>query len=428
MRAKLYALLAALISIQPGAVLAQASKPAIPDTPAGRALAGWLDAFNHADKGELASFLKVHAPWLSPDQQMEQRASTGGYELTSIDGSGPLWIVFHVNERTRCKPIYGRVVVRSKDPEHITLLDLVSAETQSAEIVLDESERSRVIEDAVKLIKQFYVFPEVAKVTTAKLEALQKRGEYRSITDGKVFAIRLEDDLRVLSGDTHYAVNYFIREHPEEPSFHHPLDPRLFAVSNCGFEKADHLPPNIGYLKVNYLAELEFCATTAIAAMNFLADSDALIIDLRENHGGAPQMTALISSYLFDEHKHLDDIYDRPNNTTEQTWTTLCVPGKKFLGKPVYVLTSNQTYSAGEELSFDLKNLRRVTLVGETTGGGAHTIAPHRIDNHFFILVPFGRMIDPTTHSDWERTGVEPDIKVPAADALDEALKRARGG
>src|SRR6185312_15072358 len=125
---------------------------------------------------------------------------------------------------------------------------------------------------------------------------------------------------------------------------------------------------------------------------------------------------------------HLDDIYDRKENTTEQLWTFPYMPGKKFTGKPVYVLTSSRTFSVGEEFSFDLKSLKRATLVGETTGGGAHPMAPHRIDGHFFIRVPFGRIMNPITKADWESTGVEPDVKVPAADALDEALKLARGG
>jgi C-terminal processing protease CtpA/Prc len=104
------------------------------------------------------------------------------------------------------------------------------------------------------------------------------------------------------------------------------------------------------------------------------------------------------------------------------------VPGKKFTGKAVYVLTSGRTFSAAEEFSYDLKSLKRATLLGETTGGGAHTTAPHRVDGHFFIRVPFGRFINPITKTAWEGTGVEPDIKVPAGDALDEALRRARSG
>jgi C-terminal processing protease CtpA/Prc len=159
--------------------------------------------------------------------------------------------------------------------------------------------------------------------------------------------------------------------------------------------------------------------------MNFLADSDALIIDLRDNHGGSPRMAAVICSYLFDEPTHLDNLYDPKQNTIEQLWTFPYLPGKKFASKPVFVLTSAKTFSAGEEFSYDLKSLKRATLVGETTGGGAHTMAPHRIDDHFFIRVPFGRFVNPVTKTDWEGTGVEPDVNVSATEALDVAEKLA---
>ena len=102
------------------------------------------------------------------------------------------------------------------------------------------------------------------------------------------------------------------------------------------------------------------------------------------------------------------------------------VLGKRFVDKPVFVLTSKATFSAAEGFSYALKNLKRATLIGETTGGGAHPVEPHRIDDNFFIIVPSGRSISPITKTDWEGTGVEPDVKVPAASALDEALKRAR--
>ena len=137
-------------------------------------------------------------------------------------------------------------------------------------------------------------------------------------------------------------------------------------------------------------------------------------------------MVAVICSYLFDESVHLDDIDDHQENMTEQLWTIPYLPGKKFTGKPVWVLISGRTFSASEELAYDLKSLKRATLIGESTGGGAHTMAPHRIDEHFFIRVPFGRFVNPITKTDWEGTGVEPDIKVSAANALDEALRRAR--
>lgn len=417
----------AAVFVLPGLALADASTPPIPDTPAGHALVAWLDAFNSGDSEKFAFFAKMHAPWMGFDQEKALHASTGGYDLASIDGSGHLWIVFHATSRVSGTRMFGSLVVRQKELEHITLLDLVPAESKSAEIVLDEAGRSRVIEGAEGLITEFYVFPDVAKTMVVKLEALRKRGDYRNITDGRVLAVRLEDDLRVISGDKHFAVHYFAKERPpEEPLSHPHVDPRMMAADNCGFENADHLRPNIGYLKLNFFGEPELCAPTAIAVMNFLADSDTLIIDLRDNGGGAPPMAALLSSYLFDERTHLDDIYDHTKETTEQSWTFPYLPGKKLTCKAVYVLTSSQTFSTGEEFGFDLKNLKRATLVGEATGGGAHPMAPHRIDGHFFISVPFGRFMNPITKADWEGTGVEPDIKVPAADALDEALKRAR--
>ena len=160
--------------------------------------------------------------------------------------------------------------------------------------------------------------------------------------------------------------------------------------------------------------------------MNFLADSGTLIIDLRDNHGGRPEMVTLMASYLFAVPTHLNDVYQRSDNSTRESWTTANVAGKRFLDKPVYLLTSRRTFSAAEDFSYALKNLKRATVLGESTGGGAHLIGPHRINDHFFIIVPIGRSISPITKTDWEGTGVEPDIKVPAADALDEALKRAR--
>ncbi len=196
--------LGALLCILPGLALADAPAPPIPDTPAGHALASWLEAFNSGDSGRFESFAKVHSPWLVLDQEMGLRARTGGYDLVSIEGSGQLWIVFHVKERVRPAPVLGRLVVRSNDPEHISLLGLVPADAKPTEIVVDEAERSRVVKGAARLLQEFYVFPDVAKKTAARLEAQQKRGDYRGITDGEVFAVRLSDDLTGLSRDKHF--------------------------------------------------------------------------------------------------------------------------------------------------------------------------------------------------------------------------------
>ena len=425
--------LVAILCLLGGANSASSSTLSLPNTQAGRVLASWLDALNSGDSASIESFDKTHVPWLSLDRAMDLRARTGGYELLSIESSDDLWIIFRAKEKASQREVIGKLVLDSGNPAVVSALGLqvASPDAEVEEITLDAVARDRVIENAAKLVDEFYVFPDLARRMSAALRMRRKRRDYRAITDGDVLATRLTDDLRAVSHDRHILVRFSPGwvVPPDEPGRRPDTGPILrshLAASNCGFAKAEHLPPNIGYLKVDEFGEAEICGPTAIAAMNFLAGSDALIIDLRDNHGGAPGMVALICSYLFGEPTHLDDIFDREQNTTQQSWTLPYIPGKGFTGKPVFVLISRKTFSAAEEFSYDLKSLKRATLVGETSGGGAHTVAPHRLDDHFFIEVPFGRFVNPITKTDWEGTGVEPDIEVPAADALAEALKRAR--
>jgi C-terminal processing protease CtpA/Prc len=169
----------------------------------------------------------------------------------------------------------------------------------------------------------------------------------------------------------------------------------------------------------------EICGPTVAAAMNFLAHVDALVIDLRANGGGDPKMVAYISSHLFAEPTHLNDLYNRKEDKTTEYWTLRDVPGARLADKPVFVLTSKRTFSGAEEFAYNLKNLKRATIIGETTGGGAHPVSGHRIDDHFIIGVPDARAINPISKTNWEGTGVEPDIKVPASEALDVAKQKA---
>ena len=159
--------------------------------------------------------------------------------------------------------------------------------------------------------------------------------------------------------------------------------------------------------------------------MNFLGNTDAIIFDLRDNGGGVSRMVALISTYLFSEPTHLNDVYNPREDSTTQYWTLPYVPGKRLVGKPVFVLTSKRTFSGAEEFAYNLKNLKRATIVGETTGGGAHLVSGHRLDDHFMIGVPVAKAVNPISKTNWEGSGVEPDVKVPAEKALDVAEKMA---
>jgi C-terminal processing protease CtpA/Prc len=198
-------------------------------------------------------------------------------------------------------------------------------------------------------------------------------------------------------------------------------------MNNYGFQEVKILDGNIGYLKLSGFFHVdEEAGATAQAAMNLLSNADALIIDLRQNGGGSPSMIQLISSYLFGtEPVHLNSFYYRPADQHTQTWTLPYVPGKRRPDIDVYVLTSSRTFSAAEEFSYNLLNLKRATLVGETTGGGAHPGGTRIATDRFTVWVPTGRAINPITNTNWEGTGVKPHIEVSSNEALDMARIKA---
>ncbi|MFN0087438.1 MAG: serine hydrolase [Blastocatellia bacterium] len=301
---------------------------------------------------------------------------------------------------------------------------LRAQEVKSGRTVSAQS-RASVIEGAIRLLNENYVFPETAKKMEQAIRERAARGEYDAITDPAAFARALGDHLLEICKDKHLRVVFRPEGIPPrnengEPSPEERERERAqMAARNFGFEKLERLSGNIGYIDLRNFLPAEFGGETVAAAMTFLAGTDALIFDLRQNGGGSPGMVALISSYLFDKRTHLNDLYHRPRNTTEEFWTKEDVPGRRYGGaKPVYVLTSRRTFSAGEEFTYNLKNLKRATIIGETTGGGAHPVRFHRIDDHFGIGVPFARAVNPISKTNWEGTGVAPDTDAPAAQAL----------
>jgi len=169
---------------------------------------------------------------------------------------------------------------------------------------------------------------------------------------------------------------------------------------------------------------------TVRAVMDAVADARALILDLRHNGGGRPELVALICSYLFeDDPVHLNSIYWRDRDTTETLVTDPHVEGRKFgATKPAFVLTSKSTFSAAEEFAYDLQSRKRARIVGETTGGGAHPGGGHPLPHGMLVFVSTGRAINPVTGTDWGGVGVVPDVPVPADQALEAALELARKG
>lgn len=407
------------------------AQPSIPDTPAGRVFSAWLDAFNSGDQKRISTFYQQYQPEQSADSMMSFRANTGGFDLLAIEKSEPLHLDVQVKERNRGLTAIGRLDLKSGNPPQIGSFSLrvVPPGTTVADFKINAEARTHVIDGAISMLNEFYVFPDVAKHMEAALRTHQQHGDYDSVTDGDAFAGKLTNDLQAVSHDKHLRVNFSPAKLPDGTPGPNPNaaaeNRKQLERINCGFEKVEILPGNIGYVKFNMFADTEVCGPTATAAMNFLGNVDAIIYDLRDNGGGQPDMIALLSTYLFAEPTHLNDLWERKGDKTRQFWTLPFVPGKRLDGKPVYILTSNRTFSGAEEFTYNLKNLKRATVVGETTGGGAHPVSGHRIDDHFMIGVPFARAINPISKTNWEGTGVEPDVKVAANEALGAAQKLA---
>jgi hypothetical protein len=292
--------------------------------------------------------------------------------------------------------------------------------------LLDAAERKRLMNAVIDNLKRHYIDPQVARKMADALLAHNKNGDDDAVTDGRAFAELLTRQMREVSHDMHLEVVYSQSPLPDlltEPS---PEDLARYRKEleqdNCTFKKVEILPNNIGYLKLNAFPDPSMCQATARAAMASLNHADAIIFDLRDNRGGEPSMTALMAAYLFD---HPEYWYNPRENTTEQSWTLSPVPANRLADKPVYVLTSARTFSGAEQFCYDLKMLKRATLIGEKTGGAAHAGVFHRIDDHFGMGIPEVKTINPFSKTDWAETGVEPDVKVKAADALETAKKLA---
>lgn len=294
--------------------------------------------------------------------------------------------------------------------------------TNAQNSAFDENTKKKIVFNIASLIEDNYVFPDMAREISDTLKLNYKNHNYQGIRNSYSLISTLNDDISNIANDKHLSIMYTDNQMVEGTE----EDFRAFLrTQKYGFEKVKMLSGDIGYLKLNFFADTKGfpeAVRTAEEAMSSFQNAKAIIFDLRENGGGSPEMIQLLSSYLFEgEPIHLNSFYWRETNSETETWTYSDVKGKRFPNTKVFILTSKDTFSAAEEFTYNLKHLKRATIIGEVTGGGAHPGGVHRVNSNIEIFVPAGRAINPITQTNWEGVGVKPDIEVAAKDALDVA-------
>jgi hypothetical protein len=287
-----------------------------------------------------------------------------------------------------------------------------------------------IVQTAMAILRSRYVFPDRAAEAAASIEANLAAGEYDDL-DEQELAERLTTQLYAVCADKHLRVRAHAepRRPPPAPGGvgrNRPDMQAMGRLDNFGIHRVERLEGNVGYIDLHRVALPQNAGASIAAAMELVSGTFALIIDLRRNGGGSPDGVVFWCSYLFDgPGTHLNDIYEAETGETRQFWSVSYVPGTRYLDKPVYLLTSHDTFSGGEDFGYTLQALDRAELIGETTGGGAHPTGMRPLSPTMAIAVPFARSVNPVTGTNWEGTGVVPDVSVPAEEAYNVAYAMA---
>jgi hypothetical protein len=301
---------------------------------------------------------------------------------------------------------------------------------------VDRALRSEVIDTLVTKLNAHYVFPEKARQIETLLRQRQQQGKYDRITNGFSLAKQLNTDLHAVARDLHMQVQFRPGlDLPDETGGPPSATPAEWEQRYNAIERfvmryeaerevkrVEILDHNIGYLKITGFPDAYLMTGKFAAAMDELAGTDGLIVDVSPNAGGDPDSVALLISYFVERRTRLNDIYNRTTGNTVQQWTQDRLDGKRYGGKkPVYILVGPRTGSAGEDFAYTMQALKRATLVGKPTWGGANAVRSYRIGGHFVAQIPGSRSISPITGTNWEGVGVIPDIEAERVRALSVA-------
>jgi hypothetical protein len=303
---------------------------------------------------------------------------------------------------------------------------------------------ANIIKQLSRLLSASYVIPEIGELICKHLDQKLAEGVFDDLLEGTIFALGVTMEMQDISRDEHLWLKWHPEPLPEgrtslwENDDWQERKRKQAAEENGGFEEIKKLPGNVGYLNIHSFHKPEWARETVEIAMRSLEGVGALIFDLRKCSGGVPNTVNLVCSYLFGggEPVHLDSIYWRDEDFTQQVWTIPDLPGPRFIKEPVYVLVSRTTFSGGEAFAYNLQAQGRATIIGDVTDGGAHLSGSTRIGTHFEASIPIGRSINPVTNENWQDIGVIPDIQLPSdraftgayAFALREIINNSENG
>jgi retinol-binding protein 3 len=339
--------------------------------------------------------------------------------------SPELWKTAHIASHYKRSAMFQRSTA-------IILLFLLTHQASTAQFAqvqpdlhITPEEKSQILDSITRNINTSYVFPEMTSRLEKALRTFQKEKAYANINSSNAFADSINDILMRVSSDKHLRILFSDDTVPPKSDKEPPLPDfiKQFAVqNNYGFKKIDILDGNIGYMNILGFFPFDQATDRAIAAFDFLENTQAMIIDMRNNSGGVGGLADFIISYFFDKQpvEFMEAVFTK-DHRIKHAWSYFYVPGKRYIGKPVYILTSHATFSAGEAFTYIMQSLKRATIVGESTGGGANFGDLLRLNDHFVMNMPIGRPISPITKTNWEGIGVQPDIPTSQDKALHTA-------
>jgi len=302
---------------------------------------------------------------------------------------------------------------------------------QAQDAALTSEYKEGAIQKLSELMNDFYIYPEVAKQTELHLKKQLKEGHFKQFEDLESFATALTESVQTINKDKHMRIR---KNRPRKAAPNTPeaiIEDRLYRKNrrrsaSFGFQSAKKMDGNVGYFDLRGFFGLEVGGPIADSYMNLLSTSDAIIVDLRENGGGSPSMVQYLCSYFFDKKTHLNSLYYREGDETVEYWTLEEVNGEKMPDVPLFVLTSEKTFSGAEEFSYNMQTQKRATLIGQTTGGGANPGGTRGINADLSVFIPTGRAINPITKTNWEGVGVIPEVQTPPEETMDKAHELAK--